>query len=206
MNKQNQIPDPAHEAILMIHRIESVALVELTFNTTHMRSKLESQGFPISFELTSCDGLLTHSQRCQPDALLVMVDQLGERTLNQLADLYRVFPMPILVFAHRHAPEALKATVASGICAYVVDDVRADRLPVIIDLAIERFEQSRCISSELEQTKKKLDNRKLIEKAKGILMQEKQIAEDVAYSQMRRSAMNQGITMAELSQRIINLF
>lgn len=206
MNKQNQIPTLHNQAMPMIHCIESLVLVDLCQTSSEMRRKLESQGFLISLELNQPDSLLDNIQPHQPDVMVVVVEQLNKRVLSELAQVYSHNPITILVFAQSHAPEALRAAVSSGVCSYVVDDVRPDRLPVIIDLAVERFEQSRHLTSELEITKQKLDNRKLIEKAKGILMQKKQISEDVAYAQMRRSAMNQGITIAELSKRITRLF
>lgn len=190
----------------MVHPVESLALVDLASSGSSMLDKLESQNFTISFKLNSSDSLLSNVLQHEPSALVVVVDKLSDKSLNELAQTYQCHPLPILVFAGEHAPEALKATVSAGICSYVVDDVQARRLPVIIDLAIERFEQSLGLSTELKLTKQKLDNRKLIEKAKGMLMQQKKVTEEDAYSQMRRSAMNQGITMAELAQRIIKLF
>ncbi len=206
MNKQNRTPTPSINVVPMINNIESLALVDFCPTVSGMRRKLESQGFLISFEVNQSDSWLKSIQPQQPDVLVLVVERLERGILTELAQLYRRNPLAVLVFAQSHAPEALKTAVASGVCSYVVDDVRADRLPVIIDLAVERFEQSRHINSELEITKQKLNNRKLIEKAKGILMQKKQVSEEIAYAQMRRSAMNQGITIAELSKRITQLF
>ena len=90
--------------------------------------------------------------------------------------------------------------------SYVVDDAQVHRLPVIIDLAIARFEKMNGISAELEQTKEKLSERKIIERAKGIIMQQKNLTEDEAYVQMRKSAMNKGQSIAELSRHIISVF
>lgn len=142
----------------------------------------------------------------QPDMLILCFDVITDVDLTPLTWLKENNPIPIVVFAHQNTPNAVKSVVAAGVSTYIVDDVLPHRLPVILDLAFERFSQMQSVNSELEQTKKKLSERKLIERAKGIVMRQKGYTEEQAYMEIRKSAMNQGKTMADLAGRIIAAF
>jgi response regulator NasT len=142
----------------------------------------------------------------QPDMLILCFDAITDVDLTPLIWLKENNPIPVVVFAHQNTPNAVKSVVAAGVSTYIVDDVLPHRLPVILDLAFERFSQMQSVNSELEQTKKKLSERKLIERAKGIVMRQKNYTEEQAYMEIRKSAMNQGKTMADLAGRIIAAF
>ena len=156
--------------------------------------------------ISNTDSLLSDIKQYQPDILVMSVEFLSSSTLEQLILINEEQPLPVAVFAQQTSQEILKTAICAGVDSYVVDDVQAHRLKTILDLAIARFEQFHSLAKELEQTKEKLSERKLIEKAKGILMQQKNLSEDEAYTQMRKSAMNQGQSMAELSRRVISVF
>jgi len=145
-------------------------------------------------------------QKHKPDALVLSVDFLDAAMLDQLIKVNEKCPLPVSVFAKQSSQEILKTAICAGVDSYVVDDVQAHRLQTIIELSMVRYEQFHILSEELEQTKEKLTERKLIERAKGIIMQQKHLTEDEAYVQMRKSAMNQGQSMAELSRRVISVF
>jgi len=171
-----------------------------------LHSKLVSQDAELIDVLDSANDLINKVKSSQPDVLVLSVDFLDAEMLDQLIKIKETNPLAVTVFAKQHAPEVLKTVVSAGVSSYVVDDVQPHRLPIIIDLAVERFAQMNNLSTELEQTKEKLNERKIIERAKGILMQQKHLTEDEAYVQMRKSAMNQGESMAELARRIISVF
>ena len=156
--------------------------------------------------ISNTDSLLSDIKQYQPDILVMSVEFLSSSTLEQLILINEEQPLPVAVFAQQTSQEILKTAICAGVDSYVVDDVQEHRLKTILDLAIARFEQFHSLAKELEQTKEKLSERKLIEKAKGILMQQKNLSEDEAYTQMRKSAMNQGQSMAELSRRVISVF
>jgi len=156
--------------------------------------------------ISNTDSLLSDIKQHQPDILVMSVEFLSSSTLEQLILINEEQPLPVAVFAQQTSQEILKTAICAGVDSYVVDDVQEHRLKTILDLAIARFEQFHSLAKELEQTKEKLSERKLIEKAKGILMQQKNLSEDEAYTQMRKSAMNQGQSMAELSKRVISVF
>lgn len=148
------------------------------------------------------DDLLHMVVQNKPDVLVLRVNFVDSALLEQLVIVHQESPLPVVVFAEHHAPEA----VAAGVESYVVDDMQTVRLPAIIDLAMARFAYTQSLSIELCQTKAKLTERKLIERAKGIIMKQKNLCEEDAYSQMRKLAMDHGQSMAELSKKIIAVF
>ena len=139
----------------------------------------------------------------KPDILVLSLNDITDVDLAPLVWLKANDPVPVVMFAYQNTPSAVKSVVAAGVSTYVVDDVQPQRLAVILDLAFERFAHIQSVNSELEQVKKKLSERKLIERAKGMVMRQKQYTEEQAYKEIRNSAMNQGKSMAELASRIL---
>ncbi len=168
--------------------------------------KLSQQDIELLRVVNGAEGLTSIIEKSQPDVLILSVDFLDAVTLEQLISVNKKHPLPVVVFARQHAPEVMKTVVDAGVSSYVVDDVQAHRIPVIIDLAVVRFAKIQNLNNELQQTKEKLSERKIIERAKGIIMQQKHLSEEEAYSQMRKSAMNQGQSMGSLAKRIIDVF
>ncbi|MEO0368531.1 MAG: ANTAR domain-containing protein [Pseudomonadota bacterium] len=108
--------------------------------------------------------------------------------------------------ALNHDETLLSSAIQAGVSAYCIGEIEVEALGVQISQARIRFEECNSIKTELSQIKDKLEARKLISRAKGFIMKQKQISEDEAYGQLRSSAMNQGLTMEELSRRVISVF
>ena len=96
-----------------------------------------------------------------------------------------------------------KAAIEAGVSAYVVDGLRAERIKPILDAAIARFHMVHKMRVELAETRRALDERKLIDRAKGILMRARGIGEDEAYGLMRKAAMDQGKKLADIAQALV---
>lgn len=142
----------------------------------------------------------------QPDVLILAVQSLAKDVIKQLAKLHEQSPLPVIVVAKEYARNVVETVVSAGVSSYLVDEVSAERLTVIIDLSIARFNMEQGLLNELQVTKERLSDRKLIERAKGIIMKQKHLTEEEAYAQMRKSAMNQGQSMADLAKRVISVF
>ena len=143
-----------------------VLLVESDFGANQqnqMAQKLRDQNFE-SLETThSSKDLLQKVKLMSPDVLILSVVSLDEATLQQLVEINHANPLPVVVFATKHSPEFMQPVVEAGVSSYVVDDVKAHRLPVIIDLAIYRFNQMQSLCKELKETQTRLSDRKIIE-------------------------------------------
>ena len=96
-----------------------------------------------------------------------------------------------------------KAAVEAGVSAYVVDGLQAERIKPVIDTAIARFQVLRQMRTELAETRRALEERKVIDRAKGLLMKAKGISEDEAYALLRNTAMNQNRRVAEVAEALV---
>ncbi|MGH8733722.1 MAG: ANTAR domain-containing response regulator [Burkholderiales bacterium] len=97
----------------------------------------------------------------------------------------------------------MPAAIDAGVAAYVVDGLKKERIKSILDLCISRFNAFSRLQTELEQTKNALEDRKIIDRAKGILMKRKSLSEEDAYDLLRRTAMNENKKIAEIAQSVI---
>ncbi|MBX2848748.1 MAG: ANTAR domain-containing protein [Acidiferrobacterales bacterium] len=168
-------------------------------------SGLESSALEVS---KGVDDLYSKVSTIRPDVLVLSVELLDKLTLEQLTKLHESSPLPVIVVAHQYSKSVVETVVSAGVSSYLVnvEEISSERLGIIIDLSLERLKQEQSLICELQATKEKLSERKLIERAKGIIMKQKHLSEEEAYSQMRKSAMNQGQSMADLAKRIISVF
>ncbi|WP_246880860.1 ANTAR domain-containing response regulator [Chromobacterium violaceum] len=116
----------------------------------------------------------------------------------------RAAPRPVVMFAGHGGLPAIQAAVRAGVTAYIVDHVSAERLAPIIDMARVKFEEDARQKRKLAEVEQRLADRKLIERAKGILMRRRQLDEEEAYAVLRSQAMKSGLRLAELSRQLIH--
>lgn len=167
---------------------------------------LKEFGYEIAEKLADTNNVLEKVGELEPDIVIIGVDLPDKETLDNLARLYREKPKPVVVFAETGAPKIIEQAVKAGVSAFIVDDIQPHRLTSIINVAIARFEQQQNIRAELEKTKKKLADRKILDKAKGILMTEKGYSEDEAYQCLRKMAMDKGQPLAIVAENVIDVF
>ena len=167
---------------------------------------LNEFGYEIAEKRLSTKNLLEKVDELQPDIVIIGVDFPEQETLDSLAMLYRENPRPVVVFAETEAPKIIAQAVKAGVSAFIVDDIQAHRLTSIINVAIARFEEQQNIRKELELTRKKLAGRKILDKAKGILMKEKGYSEDEAYQCLRKMAMDKGQSLEVVAESVIDVF
>ena len=125
--------------------------------------------------------------------------------LKELAEINQLLPLPIVIFAENDSPNVIKNAIKSGVSAYVVNEILPQRLQSIISVANERFKAIQSLRNELKQAKTQLESRKYIERAKGLIMEQKQISENEAYSSLRKMAMDQGCSLAAVAKNIIDV-
>ncbi|TIU99542.1 MAG: ANTAR domain-containing protein, partial [Mesorhizobium sp.] len=98
---------------------------------------------------------------------------------------------------------SIEAAVAAGVSAYVVDGLRQERVKPILDMAISRFNAFSRMARELEEARSELEDRKVIDRAKGILMRSRGLSEDAAYTLLRKTAMSQNRKISEIAQSLV---
>jgi two-component system, response regulator / RNA-binding antiterminator len=141
--------------------------------------------------------------RLQPDVVIVDSESPTRDTLENLATLHEQMPRPVVLFSEDSGDDKMRRALKAGVSAYVVAGLRPDRLAPVLQVAIARFEQDLALRQELERAQAQLAARKNIERAKGILMSELGLDEDAAYKRLRRLAMDRGVQLAEVADRII---
>lgn len=138
-----------------------------------------------------------------PDIVLVDITSPSRDMLEELTMASGPMERPVAMFVDRSDDGLTKAAIEAGVSAYVVDGLRPDRIKPIIDAAIARFHMFQQMRAELDAAKRALEERKLIDRAKGILMKARGIDEEEAYSLMRKTAMAQGRKLAEVAESLV---
>lgn len=138
-----------------------------------------------------------------PDLILFNLITPDENTLQQIKAVNQHKPTPVIVFAENGERRVTEAVVKAGVSAYVVDGLSPHRIGPIIDVAVSRFRERVLLESELEKSRATLEERKVIERAKGLLMQHKGCAEDEAYRSLRKAAMNKNLRIVDVAQNLI---
>ena len=139
-----------------------------------------------------------------PDIVLIDLDNPSRDVLEELTLATAPLERPVALFVDQSDANLTKLAIEAGVSAYVVDGLRADRLKPIIDAAVVRFNMFRQMRTELAATKRALEERKIIDRAKGLLMKAKGIDEEAAYILLRRAAMDQGRKVIDVAEALVS--
>ena len=140
-----------------------------------------------------------------PDMIVVDADSDARDTLEHVVMATRDARRPIVLFTEDNDTSHVKQAIAAGVTAYVVAGLAPDRVKPVLEVALARFQHEESMRQELAAVRSELSGRKLIDRAKGILMRSKGILEDEAYARLRKTAMDKGMKVAEVAQRVIDL-
>ena len=138
-----------------------------------------------------------------PDVVIIDLENPNRDVLEHFFALSRTIKRPIAMFVDKSDPAEIEAAVDAGVSAYVVDGLRKDRIKPILDMAIVRFRAFSRLQGELEAARSELQGRKVIDKAKGILMSSRGLSEDAAYTLLRTTAMIQNRKIVEIAQAVV---
>ena len=164
---------------------------------------LERLGYDVVAEISDPHQLHDEVLRLSPDAIIVDTDSPSRDTLENLCAITESCPRPIVMFASDPARESIRQAVRAGVSAYVVDGLAPERITPILDTAVARFEAFQAMKNELDSVKTKLSERKIVEKAKGILMKSAKLTEDQAYRALRKQAMDRKLQIVEVARQVI---
>ncbi len=168
-----------------------------------LRDALLAAGYEVLEEVAAAGALLKAVESQQPDVIIIDVDSPSRDTLEQLAVVHHQAPRPVVMFSADGDDQLIRTVVGAGVTAYVVDGLAPARLAPIIQVALARFEQQSQVRRELDQVQQQLGDRKLIERAKGLLMDKRGMSEPEAYAALRQQAMKQGLKLADVARQII---
>ncbi|MFM9912448.1 MAG: ANTAR domain-containing response regulator [Methylophilaceae bacterium] len=169
-----------------------------------LKQTLLDVGYAVVGRISDSADLNQAVNKLQPDVIVIDVDSPSRDTLEHIVVSGADTPRPIVMFAHDGEPEQIRSATRVGVSAYVVGGLESARIRPIIDAAMARFEEFSVMKQELQSVTLKLSERKNVERAKGILMQQKQLSEQEAYALMRKMAMDKHIKLAELAQQVVD--
>jgi response regulator NasT len=138
-----------------------------------------------------------------PDVIFIDLENPNRDVLEQMFQVSRCVQRPIAMFVDRSDTDMIKAAVHAGVGAYVVDGLKKERVKAILDMAVSRFYAFNEMREELDRTKQALEDRKVVDRAKGILMKERGLTEEAAYALLRKAAMNENRRVAEIAQSLV---
>jgi response regulator NasT len=169
-----------------------------------LQRALEDAGYMVAARIDSSDGLLKRVLDLQPDVIIVDLESPDRDTLENLSAVNRALPRPIVMFAEDEQSGAIHAAIRAGVSAYVVEGVSQTRVRPLLDVAVARFREYHALRDELEKTRESLAERKLVDKAKGLLMKQRGCNEEDAYQLLRKVAMNNGQRISDVAKNLIS--
>ena len=182
----------------------SVMLVDDDFlRTAPLKQSLTDAGYAVIAHLSSTANLDDAVRELKPDIVIIDTDSPSRDTLENLCVMNETVPKPIVMFTHDGDIEKMRAATKAGVSAYVVGSLPSESLTPVINAAVVRFEAVKSLREELGEAKLKLVERKVLEKAKGLLMKEHGFDEDHAYAMLRSMAMRQNKRIVVLAQEVI---
>ena len=164
---------------------------------------LAEAGFERIQVITEPSSLKRQIQAMNPDIVLIDMANPSRDMLEEMAVASQPMDRAVAVFVDRSDDALTSAAIEAGVSAYVVDGLGPDRVKPVLDAAIARFNVCQRMRTELAETKRALEERKVIDRAKGLIMKAKGIDEDAAYSLLRKAAMNQGKRLADVAEALV---
>jgi len=188
------MPDTALRVLIVDQNVVRASILE---------EGLREAGYRDVIVVRDMQNLLRRILDEEPDVILIDLENPNRDVLEQMCQVSRVVSRPVAMFVDKTDAGMIESAIEAGVGAYVVDGLRKERVKAIVDTTISRFRAFSRLRTELDETRQQLADRKVIDRAKGILMRERQIDEEQAYQLMRRTAMSENLRLSEVARSII---
>ncbi len=173
--------------------------------TAILKSALEKARYDVDAVLESSFALMRAVEDNQPDIIIIDTESPSRDVLEHVVMVTRDQPRPIVMFSSDGGSESIRDAVRAGVSAYVVDGLEAARVQGIVEVAVARFDEYQKLVTELAEANLKLSERKLVDRAKGILMKSRGFTEDEAYHALRKLAMTRKKRMGDAAKMVIDM-
>lgn len=170
-----------------------------------LRIGLLEAGYNIIASLPADLYLPERIAQLQPDMIIIDAESDARDVLEHIVIATRDERRPIVMFTEDDNTSTMEAAMEAGVTAYIVAGLQAERIKPVLDVALARFRQEQKLLTELSDTKHKLAERKVIERAKGLLMNRHKLSEEEAYQKLRSMAMNKNLKLSEIAQRLLDV-
>jgi len=179
--------------------------VEQAERSRALRIGLLEAGYNIIAVLPTDTFLAERLAQLQPDMIIVDAESEARDALEHVVVASRDARRPIVMFTNDEDTTHVKDAVAAGVSAYIVAGLAPERIRPILEVAMARFQHEQELRRELADARSELNDRKVIDRAKGLLMQRQGLSEGDAYAKMRKTAMDRGLKLGEVAQRILDV-
>ena len=166
---------------------------------------LRAAGYEVVTVVDTAAEMLAQVRAMKPDVIIIDRDSPDRDTLEHVCMITRDDPRPIVMFTQDQDRTLMRAALEAGVSAYVVDGLSVERVRPIVEVALARFEQWQALRRELDQAQTNLAERKVIERAKGIVMKQRRCTEDEAYALLRKLAMDRNQRLAHVAESVITM-
>lgn len=170
-----------------------------------LKEALAEQGYEVVMSVKPGEDLVQAMANAAPDIVIIDMESPSRDVLEDVQTIGREHRKPVVFFAHDGDEAKIRAAVQAGVSAYVVDGLSSRRVKPILDVAIARFQQYQALQDELNQARATLADRKVIERAKGILMKRNQCGEEEAYQALRKLAMSNNQRLVEVAEKVVEV-
>lgn len=168
-----------------------------------LKDGLRDAGYANFVHIDNVNNLLKKVYAIDPDVILIDLENPSRDTLEQMFQVSREVRRPIAVFVDQSDKAMTSAAIDAGVSAYIVDGLKRERVEQIVDLTISRFNAFHRLQQELAEAKTALSDRKVIDRAKGILMRDRGMSEEEAYAALRKTAMNEKKRIADIAESLV---
>jgi response regulator NasT len=203
MNKPLRIVVVAPD-LEVVDPLDQHALTQIE-RSRSLRIGLLESGFNLVATLPADTFLEQRLTQLQPDIVIVDAESDARDALEHVVMATRDAPRPIVMLTNDDDTAHVRAAVAAGVSAYVVAGLAPERIRPILDVAMARFQYEQSLRRELAEARSELHDRKVIDRAKGLLMQRQGLTEQAAWQRLRKTAMDKGLKVAEVAQRILDV-
>ncbi|KAF2989083.1 putative transcriptional regulatory protein pdtaR [Methylocystis sp. MJC1] len=183
--------------------VKIVIIDESPIRAAILKEGLREAGFIEVEHIAERHHLLKRVYAIDPDVILIDLENPSRDELEQMFQVSRAVRRPVAMFVDQSDAASIQASVDAGVSAYIVDGLKKERIKSILDLCVSRFNAFAKLQNELERARSDLEERKTIDRAKGILMKAKKLSEDEAYKLLRGAAMRESKKISEIAQSII---
>jgi response regulator NasT len=165
---------------------------------------LNNSRYKISYLANPDLSLLKQVDEIQPDIIVIDIESPNRDILDSLSTISHFNPKPVVMFSGEKDTDTINQYIESGVSAYIVGDLQAERVKPILDAAVARFREFQKLKIELSDTRQQLASRNMIDQAKRLLMKKKNLSEDDAFKAMRKTAMDTGQKLDDVAKTLIS--
>lgn len=189
-----------------VHRHMTLSIIVVAENPVRaaiLDEGLRQGGYTPVTVLSDTANLVKKIHAIDPNVIVVDLENPSREALEQMFQVSKAVRRPVAMFVDRSDRATTESAISAGVSAYVVDGLKKERIPSVVELAVSRFDALARLQGELDSAKEALEERKAVERAKGILMKQHGLSEQEAYTRLRKSAMSQKKRLADVAQSVV---